>query len=172
MKPRYPFVIERANTNLAGFFPDLPGTAVTATAAGDLLARASKTLASHLAELERSGDRAPEPAAIDALDLRGFELEASEIELAWVEPAEINPVSLEVGEAIERAGLSGAEVARRMGVPRQVVYRLTDPFYFGHTVKSLERVSVAIGMNLIVAFSDREELGTSAGARHRGAPPE
>ena len=39
-----------------------------------------------------------------------------------------------------------------MAVPRSVVTRVTDPFYFGHTTRTLRKVAEALGLALRVDF--------------------
>lgn len=71
-------------------------------------------------------------------------------EIVWLPPAEVNPVSLEIERALRERGWTQAELARRMGVHRAQVSRLTDPFYFGQNLSTLQRVAQALGAQLTV----------------------
>jgi|GEM_PF-4374857 len=80
----------------------------------------------------------------DALDLEYIESE---------EPLlNTNPISEMVARAIVQSGLSKAEVARRLGVPRTLVTRWTHPRYTGHTVDTLERIARVLGGTLAVTI--------------------
>jgi antitoxin component HigA of HigAB toxin-antitoxin module len=92
------------------------------------------------------------PAATpkDALDLSEYEPEAYEI--ADVEPALLNPISLEIERAIRKTGMTEAEVARRMGTSRASLTRITDPFYWGHSLSMLRRFAEAVGAEVKLEF--------------------
>lgn len=148
---KYPYVIERAPSNIAGFFPDLPGVA-TAASTEELKEKMSQILAIVLYDYAETGQSAPSPTPRDRLDLGEYEIELADVEVDEVEPAVLNPVSLELQDAIRARGLSRAEVARRMGVTRSVVSRLTNPFYFGHSLSSLQRIAEVLGAELEIEF--------------------
>ena len=61
----------------------------------------------------------------------------------------------------EQQGLSQAELARRMGTRQPAIARLeaggVDP-----TIETLERVSRALGVDLIVEFRPRQPAATSS----------
>ena len=87
---------------------------------------------------------------VDA-DIRA-ELDGSE-EIVFLDPAPMNPVSLEIEQALAQAGLSQAELARRIGSSRSAISRLTNPFYWGHSLEVLRRVARALGSELEVKFT-------------------
>ncbi len=76
------------------------------------------------------------------------------LDLEYVESDEpaspANPISEMLARAIVQSGLSKAEVARRLGVPRTLVTRWTHPRYAGHTVETLERIARVLGGTLEV----------------------
>lgn len=102
-------------------------------------------LALYLLELELESRPIPEPVSTEATT----ELEEGE-EFTWIEPAPVNPVVVELLKAMERAGVSQAELARRMGVSRTVVNRMLNPFTHDHKVSSLERIANALHKRLHV----------------------
>lgn len=53
-----------------------------------------------------------------------------------------------VREMREAAGLSQAELAKRVGTPQPVIARLEDAEYTGHSLKTLERIAAACGVHL------------------------
>ena len=65
----------------------------------------------------------------------------------------MNPVSLEIEQALSAAGLSQAELARRIGSSRSAVSRLINPFYWGHSLDVLRRVADALNAQLQVKFT-------------------
>lgn len=65
----YPVVVERTDTNLSMFFPDFPGTAVTAVELAEGLSRAKELLAFRAQELEEAGQPLPYPSEPDQIEL-------------------------------------------------------------------------------------------------------
>lgn len=57
-------------------------------------------------------------------------------------------LALLVREMREDAGLTQAELARKVGTTQSVIARLEDAEYTAHSLPMLERVAVACGMNL------------------------
>lgn len=82
-------------------------------------------------------------------DLDGHE------ELLFLPPAEMNPVSLEIEQALAAAGITQAELARRLGTSRSAVSRLVNPFYWGHSLDMLRRVARALEAELEVRLTAR-----------------
>ena len=146
MTREYPVVIEGG---ASGFVPDLPAIAVAGEDRDEVIRLAGEAIALRLYDLKRDGVNAPEPSQLERV-------ECTECEEAWevvlVTPAEVNPISLQLDDAIRSARLNKTEVARRLGVSRQSVQRLVDPFYFGHSVGSLRRIAHVLGLELRVSF--------------------
>lgn len=65
----YPVVVERTETNLSMYFPDFPGTAVTAAELTEGLSRAKELLAARAMELEDNGQPLPSPSEPEQIDL-------------------------------------------------------------------------------------------------------
>ncbi|MBY9080976.1 type II toxin-antitoxin system HicB family antitoxin [Paenibacillus sp. HN-1] len=65
----YPVVVERTETNLSMYFPDFPGTAVTAAELAEGLSRAKELLAFRAQELEEAGQPLPQPSEPDQIEL-------------------------------------------------------------------------------------------------------
>jgi len=65
----YPIVVEKLETNLSMYFPDFPGTAVTATDLIEGLPRAKELLVTRALELEEAGISYPEPSAPESIEL-------------------------------------------------------------------------------------------------------
>lgn len=103
--------------------------------------------------LEDQPDASPRLRSLEDLDadLRGT-LDGSE-EIIFLAPTEMNPVSLEIERALEKAGVSQAELARRLGTSRSAVGRLVNPFYWGHSLDMLRRVAAALEAELEVKLT-------------------
>lgn len=61
-----------------------------------------------------------------------------------------DPVSLELAQALKEAGISQAELARRLGVKPPSIARLFSPRYTGHSIRSLREIAAVLGMRLEV----------------------
>lgn len=148
----YLAVLERTPNNYAGFFPDVEG----ATGIGDsreaTLQALSRGLALALQDLTELGLPPPTPCPSTELDLSDYEL-TEPYEIVEAAPAKMNPVSIEIERALESAGVTRTELARRMQVPRSVVSRITDPFYFGHSVRTVQRVADALNVRLEIRLA-------------------
>ena len=137
--------------NYQGYFPDLEANIV---ATGPSAAKVKDRLARSLGEYLHEVPDAPAPKAGSLADLPDDELEGLEgAEAALIEPLELNPVSLEVARAIRASGLTQVELASRMGTGQAAVWRLTDPFYWGHSLDSLRRLAIAMGKGVEVRFT-------------------
>lgn len=92
----------------------------------------------------------------NGLDLSDYHDEGEDPEIVYVEPAPVSVVSVAIERALREAGLSYAELARRMSVPRSVVTRITNPFYFGHTTRTLRSAAQALGREVHVSLDKAE----------------
>lgn len=145
---RYPFVIEPAPSNLAASAVQF-ATLATAKERSKLERLMAEQLALVLYEYTQRGEAPPAPADASTVDLSEYE-EGSEV--VYIRPAPLNPISLKLEAEIERQGITQSELARRMNTPRSVISRLTNPFYWGHSLKSLNEVAQALNVELEVSF--------------------
>ncbi len=76
-----------------------------------------------------------------------------ELTLLLIEPAPINPVSLEVQRGIEHSGLSYREVARRMGAGHAAISRMADLFYWGHSLTALRKLAEVLGVRVALKLT-------------------
>lgn len=123
---------------------------VTARNREDLLRLTRESIALALEDQPKSEPQVRSLEDLDA-DFRS-ELEGSE-EISFFAPAEMNPVSLEIEQAMKAAGLTQAELARRLGTSRSAVNRLVNPFYWGHSLDMLRRVAAALEAELEVRLT-------------------
>ncbi|SDF03729.1 antitoxin HicB [Thermus arciformis] len=149
---RYPVVLERdpVGGTYGGYALDLPVFTWGKASQEEALKSLSRGLALALLELEEAGKPIPEPSEGVPLETLS-ELHAPQV--VFLEPAPVNPVSLELWRALKARGLSQRELARRMGTSPSAVHRLLDPFYFGHSLESLRRATKALGVGLEVRFA-------------------
>ncbi|MEX2536270.1 MAG: type II toxin-antitoxin system HicB family antitoxin [Trueperaceae bacterium] len=149
---KYLAVLERALSNYGGFVPDVPGATGIADTREATIESLAEGLALAIQDLAERGLPVPPPS--DRADLNLDEYEPEEpYEIVSVSPAPMNPVSLEIESAMDSIGITQAELARKMGVSRSVASRITDPFYFGHSVRTLRRVADALGVDLEIRLA-------------------
>ncbi|WP_158591551.1 helix-turn-helix domain-containing protein [Deinococcus cavernae] len=74
-------------------------------------------------------------------------------ETLFLEPAEMNPVSVEVERAVQASGLTDSELARRMGTSPAAVGRMQDYFYWGHSLATLRKLADALGIKLEISLA-------------------
>jgi ribosome-binding protein aMBF1 (putative translation factor) len=58
-------------------------------------------------------------------------------------------------EMREGAGISQTELAKRIGTTASVISRLEDPDYEGHSLKTLQRIAMALGMGMELSLVKR-----------------
>jgi antitoxin HicB len=145
----YLTIISSGERNWNALVPELH-CVVTAPNRGELLRLTAESIA---VALEDRPDAAPRirSAAQLSPDLKA-ELDGSE-ETLFLAPAPMNPVSLEIEQALSAAGVTKAELARCLGTSRSAVSRLVNPFYWGHSLDMLRRVAVALEANLEVKLT-------------------
>jgi len=61
-------------------------------------------------------------------------------------------------EARNKAGLSQAELAERIGTRQSVISRLEDADYEGHSLNMLQRIAAALGQSVEIRFLAREKV--------------
>jgi predicted XRE-type DNA-binding protein len=150
---KYPFFLQRTSNNYTATPVQFPGLATSEDR--DVLERLmAEQLALHLHECQQCGEQPPAPLGQHEIDFSDFEGE--EAEVVYVEPAPLSEISLQLARALERSGLTQAEVARRMGTSRSAVNRLIDPFYFGHSISTMQRFAEALGTQLVIDFATRK----------------
>lgn len=148
----YPFAVQATSTGFAAGGLQFPAVA-TAPSRSDLQVLMERQTALYLLDrhLERQAPEPPKhPRDVDLSDYREV---GEEPEVVYARAAPISAISVAVEEAIRDEGITYAELARRMRTPRSVVSRITDPFYFGHSARTLRRVADALGRELRVAFA-------------------
>lgn len=73
---------------------------------------------------------------------------------AMIAEAAVNAkVSEMLFAARQKAGLTQAQLARRIGTKQPVIARLEDANYQGHSLKVLQRIAAALGQRLEVRFA-------------------
>lgn len=145
----YPFIVEKEGKTYGTVAAQFPVLA-TSTSKKDVLGRASRALAVYLFEQQVSGHKIPKPLPHDKVDLSDFV--ESDYEIVDVQPLPTNPRSLEIARLIEKSGMTQSEIARRMGTTQSVVSRMADPFYWNHSLSSLDRFAKALGKTIEVRY--------------------
>jgi transcriptional regulator with XRE-family HTH domain len=77
-------------------------------------------------------------------------------------------VALQLTALRDRAGLSQAELARKLKTTQQQISRLESPGYEGHSLSMLRRVARVLNAQVRVVFETRERASTSRTAEPPG----
>lgn len=147
---KYLLIISHDPDGFSAFIPDFDpsGILVSADTREDAIRLSAEALAVYLSEVGEvtphylSPKDVPDTLLEDCLNPEGLLIEA----------APMNPISLEIERIIERSGLTLTAIAKRMQTSPAALVRLKDPFYWGHSVRSLREVATATGMSLEVKF--------------------
>jgi antitoxin HicB len=146
----YLCLLERETDGFSAIVPDFENSiVVSGDTREEVLELAREALALYLNEL---GDfpvaRFKTLKSVPKALLEDFAHPMTEL----IEPAMMNPVSLEVSRIIERSGLTLTEIAKRMRTSVAALVRMKNPFYWGHSLKTLREFGEATGTSLEVKF--------------------
>ncbi|HEX7000847.1 MAG TPA: hypothetical protein VF164_04050 [Trueperaceae bacterium] len=147
----YPFAVVKTEAGFSAAALDFPAMA-SADSEEELTELLSEQAALYLYEAELLGGDPPMPTTRRELDRRRTAEQTGGTEFVYVEPADTNYISLAIERAMREEGVSALELAQRLGAGVGVVQRLTDPFYFGHSTRTLRAVAAALGRKLRVSF--------------------
>lgn len=152
---RYLTVIEKGKHNHSAYAPDVPGVVATGKTLEATMQAISEALAVQLEgeSFPKAKTQTREDAARHAKKVLGEELGTSDV-VTFVSVAPMNPVSLEVERLIEQSGLTQSEIAKRMGTTQSVVSRLANPFYWNHSLSSLDRLAKSLGKTVELRYLD------------------
>ncbi|WP_157442655.1 type II toxin-antitoxin system HicB family antitoxin [Deinococcus misasensis] len=144
--PDMPYLAVIAHeTSWNGFLVDIQVSA-TAQTREDLKERLEQGLTLHLDTLQKLGQPIPEAKTKTLEDIDAEELEDfNNPEALWIEPAPMNPISELIKAALAESGMSEREVARRMGTAPAAINRMKNPFYFGHSLQTLNKLAEVLG---------------------------
>ena len=88
------------------------------------------------------------------------------------EEARVNAVVAQlIYNARQKAGLSQAELAERIGTKQGVISRLEDADYHGHSLTMLQRIAVALGKRITIEFHDDSSKNRSRAKPSRDLAP-
>jgi hypothetical protein len=73
-------------------------------------------------------------------------------------------------DARQKAGISQAELAERIGTKQGVISRLEDADYEGHSLRMLLRVAAALGKRVSIEFQNLPKPSAGLGQRRKLAP--
>ena len=136
---RYPAAITREGKYTYATFVDCPGAMTQADPGESIEAQAADLLEGWLESELAAGRTPPRP---------GRRLPKSGI---WVEVPPLLAVRLTLRMAREDAGLTQAQLAKRVGVTQPVIAALEHPDS-NPTIQTLEKVARALGANLQVSI--------------------
>lgn len=142
---KYLAVLEYGPENYSAHIPDVPGCIATGKTLELVMQSISEALALHLED----GSAPP----VQTFDAELLEL-ADRDSVAWIEPAPMNPVSLELERILKVKRFSQTEIAARMGIKRQSLHRMLSPFYWNHETETLRKFAAAVGMELQISLRE------------------
>ena len=85
------------------------------------------------------------------------ELRDKALEKDFFEEVEKARISVEIAYHREKAGLTQAELARKINTSQSAVARLENPNYHSYSIAVLRRVAGALGLELAVTFREKGE---------------
>ena len=142
----------RTADGFAAVVPELDTVLANGATLDELKQLLAEGIALHLHEEPGS----PAPRARMAAELPAEALapyDAPPLELL-VEPAPLNPISLEIERLMDASGLSMREIGRRMKTSHAALHRLADPFYWGHSLSTLRTLGEVLGVEPVVTFRE------------------
>ena len=90
-------------------------------------------------------------SSIDAVEiLRRRALKDPKLQELYEEEKINYQSALAIREAREAAGLTQAQLAKKIGTTQSVISRLEDADYEGHTLKMLERIAEALKQRIVI----------------------
>ncbi len=134
-----------AENYVAWFADEILGFA-TAKTRSEVIAKLPDLLAgAFLGTSKRVEPRITLLEEIDPEILEGSEL----IETCWVEAPPINPMAQAIFEAMCKNNINSNQLAKRMGISRAAISKLTDPTRTApYQLDTLERIAAALDMEL------------------------
>lgn len=139
-------VAKTDDSQYTGFFADPIPAIATAESREALIAKLPALLTG--AMLGTSRHVKPSAKTVEDADpeaLEGYE----SVEAVWVDLGYINPIAQDIWDAIVKAKIRPAELARRMGISQTAVSKLIDPSRTSpYNLGTLQRIASALGMNL------------------------
>jgi len=157
----YPYLIAQLDHNWAAGGVQF-ASAITAPTREDLMRRITEDVALRLFYAALDGDDIPRPLSHSEAEYRRHEAEEVDtdgprIELAYVGPARLSAHAAAILRCMRAQGLSKTDLARRMGVPRSVVSRLTNLLYIKHSTESLRRAATALDCEIHLRLLPRSK---------------
>ena len=148
---RYPAIITREGDATIARFPDAPGCQ-TFTRGGEILARAQDAIEGWLEAQLEDRETPPRPSARPKTPKHAT--------LQWIPISPALGARLALRWAREDAGLSQAQIAKRMGVSQQAYAKLESPDA-NLTMETLERAAKALGLRVEVGLVPSQKRATA-----------
>ena len=114
--------------------------------------QAEESLAVLLREMGNPAPRYATLADVSPAALAGLLAPPTAPEGLMLEAAPMNPISLEIERILEKSGETLRVIAGRIGTSPAALIRMKDPFYWGHSVRSLRDVAQACNQQLEMRF--------------------
>ncbi len=94
----------------------------------------------------------PKKTTTDALKILAHMTKDADLERMFEEEVASREVAHKIHQLRNQAGLSQAELARRVGTTQSVISRLEDADYEGHSLAMLNRIAAAVQRRVEIHF--------------------
>jgi antitoxin HicB len=135
---KYPAVVHKEETCFKVTFPDFPGCAAQGSNTKELTDKAESALSECIVNLNASKKRIPDPST----------LEGNNVLYVNIQPEVAIPILLK--KMRKEMNLSQKEVADQINVTYQAYQRLENVARFNPTIKTLQKVSKALGKKVTI----------------------
>ena len=170
----YPYLVAKMPHNWAAGGVQF-ASAITADTRDTLMQRIAEDVALRLFYAALDGNELPTPLpqtednrARD--EAEAYDPEGPDTELVYLGPARLSAHAAAILRGMQACHVNKAELARRMGVPRSVVSRLTNLLYFKHSAESLRRAAEALDLEIHLTLVPRVECDMSRGDAFEAIP--
>jgi antitoxin HicB len=143
--------------------PDFPhgGFVANAETKAEALAMAQESLALYLFEVGNPAPHFQDLADVPKSVLAALLAPPLQPQAVWLTPAPINPVSLEVARILERSDHTLRSLAKQMQTSPAALTRMKDPFYWGHSLKTLHALASVTGTRVDFKFKTQRNSHSS-----------
>ena len=121
---QYLAIVAKTDDHYVGFFADPIPAIATAESREALIAKLPELLTG--AMLGTSRHVKPDATKLEDADPEALERYES-VEAVWVDLGYVNPIAQDIWDALVKAKIRPAELARRMGISQTAVSKLIDP---------------------------------------------
>jgi antitoxin HicB len=158
---KYMTLLAHDNDGYTVFVPEIGPGGLGAVGFGDNAQEAETHATQSLALYLHENPETPAPRFNSINDVPAAfmkPLEGLEVRTGWLEPAEINSLSLQLDRLFQDTGLSVRKLAEKLETSPSGIARLHDPFYRGHSMSVIHRIGEVLKHRLQVTLEPTKLL--------------